>query len=253
MKSFAIIATAMLLAASPAYAQNQRNRTPSNGSTVAQQAMSASTQPDVLLDIPDLTVDEITLEVDNLQAHIALDAQLANLVKLTAGADASIDKVKLTIKGVHAQATLVVRLENVRAILERTLQTIDQNPEIVKGLFSTVNNTVGTAAGVVNRALPVVGSIGNKTVDTLGSAANRALPAVGSTLNNTVGTVGGVATSTLQNGQVLDLARSSLSEVSRATNATGQIVRQVRDAAGNLTEVTTDQAGRIVSSRRIAR
>ena len=251
MKTIGLMAAATLLAAAPTHAQSQR-RAPAQGSTVAQQAMSASTQPDVLLDVPNLSVDEITLEVDNLQARIALDAQLANLLKLSAGADASIDKVKLTIKGVQAQATLVVRLENVRAIIERTLQTIDQNPEIVRGLFSTVNNTVGTVGGVANRALPVVGGVANRTVGTVGNVANRALPTVGGVVNNTVGTVGGIATGALQNGQLLNLARSGLPEVSRTTNPAGQIISQVRDTAGNLTEVVTDQAGRIVSSRRVA-
>ncbi|HYW15179.1 MAG TPA: hypothetical protein VE891_03360 [Allosphingosinicella sp.] len=35
--------------------------------------------------------------MNNLQVHIALDARLANLLKLTAGADASIDQVKIGI------------------------------------------------------------------------------------------------------------------------------------------------------------
>ena len=56
----------------------------------------------MLLDVPNLSVDEITLEVDNLRAKVSLDARLANLLQLTAGADASIDKVKLTIKGDEA-------------------------------------------------------------------------------------------------------------------------------------------------------
>jgi hypothetical protein len=41
--------------------------------------MQSGDQPDVLLDIPDLSVQSITLDVENLQAHIALDARLANL------------------------------------------------------------------------------------------------------------------------------------------------------------------------------
>ncbi|TMJ11524.1 MAG: hypothetical protein E6G94_15855 [Alphaproteobacteria bacterium] len=172
----------------------------------------------MLLDIPDLSVEEITLEVNNLQAHIALDARLANLLKLTAGADASIDNVKLTIKGVHAQATLIVRLDNVRAIIERTLQTLDANPQLMTQLLSTVDNTVNTVGGVAN---------------------------------NTVGTVGGIASSALRNGQLLDLAKSGLTEVSRTVNAAGQTVRRVRDSGGALTEVVTDTANRIVSSRRV--
>ncbi|HEX8673822.1 MAG TPA: hypothetical protein VF710_18135, partial [Longimicrobium sp.] len=186
-------------------------------SPLAQQAM-AGDPPDVLLDIPNLSVEQLSIQVRNLQVHIALDARLANLLKLTAGADASIDQVKIGIKGVQATATLVVRLDNVRAIIERTLQTLDNNPQLVTQLLSTVDNTVNTVGGVAN---------------------------------NTVGAVGGIASSALRTGAVLDLARSGLTEVSRTVNGTGGTVRRVRDTAGQLLEVVTDTAGRVVSSRRV--
>ncbi|HEY0414358.1 MAG TPA: hypothetical protein VGD66_14580 [Allosphingosinicella sp.] len=208
---------ALALAAAPADAQNRRNEgRPGESTALAQQVSSGGQQPDVLLDIPNLSVESITLEVDNLQAHVALDARLANLLKLTAGADVSIDKVKLDIKGVQATATLVVRLDNVRAIIERTLQTLDQNPKIVEGLLNTVDNSVNTLGGVAN---------------------------------NAVGTVGGIAGSALRTGQVLDVARSGLTVVSQTVNGTGQTVRRVRDTAGRVLEVVTDAGGRIVSSR----
>ena len=217
---------ALALFASPAAAQDRqdrRNAAPARGaqSTALAQAVSqGQDQPDVLLDIPNLSVDEVTVEVNNLQVHIALDARLANLLKLTAGADASIDQVKIGIKGVQATATLVVRLDNVRAIIERTLQTLDNNPQLVTQLLSTVDNTVNTVGGVAN---------------------------------NTVGTVGGIAGTVLRNGQVLDLVGSGLTAVSQTVNSTGQTVRTVRDRAGQLLEVITDSAGRIVSSRRVTR
>jgi YD repeat-containing protein len=212
---------ALALAAAPADAQNRRGDPRSGQSTaLAQQVSSGGQQPDVLLDIPNLSVESITLEVDNLQAHIALDARLGSILKLTAGADASIDKVKLDIKGVQATATLVVRLDNVRAIIERTLQTVDNNPQLVAGLLNSVDNTVNTVGGVAN---------------------------------NAVGTVGGIAGSALRTGQVLDLARSGLSVVNQTVNGSGQTVRQVRDGAGRLLEVVTDTAGRIVSSRPVTR
>ena len=74
---------------------------------------AASGDPDVLLDVPNLSVEEINLEVQNLRVHVALDARLANLLQLSAGADASIDSVKLTIRGVRAEVLLKVRLDNV--------------------------------------------------------------------------------------------------------------------------------------------
>lgn len=217
----AAAAAAAAFVATPALAQTRGAQPqPLPPSRLAQQAMSGADQPDVLLDIPNLSVEQLTIEVANLDVDIALDARLANLLKLTAGASAHIDQVRIELKGVRAQATLIVRLDNVRAIIERTLQTLENNPQLVTQLLSTVDNTVNTVGGVAN---------------------------------NTVGTVGGITSSLLRNGQVLDLARSGLTEVSRTLNAQGQTVRQVRDSAGRLLEVVTDSAGRIVSSRPLQR
>ncbi len=222
MRLFATAAVAAALFAMPAAAQTRQARPaqPAASSPLAQQALSGGDQPDVLLDVPNLQVDELTIDVANLDVDIALDARLANLLKLTAGANAHVDQVKIGLKGVRAQATLIVRLDNVRAIIERTLQTLDNNPQIISGLLSTVDNTVGTVGGVANNAL---------------------------------GTVGGVAGSLLRNGQVLDLARSGLTLVTETVNSRGQTVRQVRNAAGQLLEVVTDRGGRILSSRTLGR
>lgn len=211
-----LAASAAIALANPAFAQNRQNR-PAQPSPLAQQAM-AGDPPDVLLDVPHLSVEQITLEVDNLQVNLALDARLANLLKLTAGADASIDKVKLDIKGVQAQATLIVRLDNVRAIIERTLQTLDNNPQIVTQLLSTVDNTVNTVGGVAN---------------------------------NAVTTVGNLTQGLLRTGAVLDLARSGLTVVNQTVNTAGQTVRRLRASDGGLYEVVTDAANRILSSRKV--
>lgn len=213
-------AAVFLMIAAPAEAQNRRTAQPQPGvsTQLAQQVTASGDQPDVLLDIPNLSVGELTIEVANLQAHIALDARLANLLKLTAGADVNIDQVKIQLKDVQATATLVVRLDNVRAIIERTLQTLDNNPQLVTQLLNTVDNTVGTVGGVAN---------------------------------NAVGTVGGIATNLLRNGQVLDLARAGLTEVSRTVNNQGQTVVRARNAAGQVLEIVTDAANRILSSRRV--
>ena len=215
----AAAATALTIA-TPAAAQRRDSRDvqPQGNSQLALQAESGQNPPDVVLDIPNLSVEQLTVEVNNLRVNLALDARLANLLQLTAGANAQIDNVRIELRGVRAQATLLVRLDNVRAIIERTLQTLDNNPQIVSQLLSTVDNTVNTVGGVAN---------------------------------NTVSTVGTVAGGLLQNGQVLDLARAGLTEVSRTLNSAGQTVRRVTDRGGNLIEVVTDTANRIVSSRRI--
>jgi hypothetical protein len=87
-------------------------------------------------------------------------------------------------------------------------------------LLSSVDNTVGTLGGVANNAL---------------------------------GTVGGITSSLLRNGQILDLARAGLTEVSRTTNSSGQLVHRVRTSSGALLDVVTDAAGRIISSRTVSR
>lgn len=208
----------------PALAQRDRREPPPapvQNSPVAMQAMQGNDQPDVLLDVPNLSVEQLTVDVNNLQVHLALEARLANLLHLTAGVDARIDNVRIDLRGVRAQATLIVRLDNVRGIIERTLQTLDNNPQLVAQLLSTVDNTVSTVGGVAN---------------------------------NAVNTVGGVAATALRNGQVLNLAAAGLTEVSRTAGAVaGQTVRQVTDRAGQALEVVTDSANRIVSWRRVPR
>src|SRR5215211_2768288 len=57
-------------------------------------------EPDVLLDVSEVEVDKITLEVEDLRAHVSVLAELANLVSLSVGVDARLDRVKLEIEGV---------------------------------------------------------------------------------------------------------------------------------------------------------
>jgi hypothetical protein len=63
--------------------------------------------PDVLVDVPVVTVDEISLEVEDLHAQVAVMAELRKLVHLSVGADARLGKVELKIEGVEAQASMV--------------------------------------------------------------------------------------------------------------------------------------------------
>jgi hypothetical protein len=199
-------------------------------------------QPDVLLDIPNLSVDEIKLDVQNLQAHVSLDARVANLVKITAGVDASIEKVNLDIKGVKASALLIVRLENVREIITHTLDTLDKNPQLVDRLLQTVDNTVGTVGSVANTALQP-GGVLSQTVNTLGQTVTRTVDTAGNLLERTVDTTGRVLnTGTV--GRALDLP-----VLRETTNAAGQVVRQVRDTSGGVIELTLDRAGQVVNSR----
>lgn len=114
-------------------------------------------QPDVDLDVPTLQVEEIDLEVEDLQLHVSLQAELADFVKLSAGVNARLGKVKLGIKGVEAQARLKVRLEGVLTTLTRALDTIDANPQVLgatggAGQLGELTQEAGDTAGGPPRA-----------------------------------------------------------------------------------------------------
>lgn len=88
--------------------------------------------PDVLLDVPSLNVEEIDLEVEDLRARVSFQAELADLVKINVGLDVELGKVKLQIKGVEASAQLKARLDNVRAIFSEVLETLQDNPQFFR-------------------------------------------------------------------------------------------------------------------------
>jgi DNA-binding PadR family transcriptional regulator len=141
--------------------------------------------PDVLLDIPNVSVDEISLDVSNIRAHVSLDAQVASLVNITAGVDASIDDVNLRICGVRASALLIVRLHNVRDILESALSAIVENPMLINRLLDTVDNTVSTVGGVANRVVQP-GGVLSRAVDSLGRTVVQTVDKAGNIVEHVV-------------------------------------------------------------------
>jgi hypothetical protein len=57
--------------------------------------------------VPVVEVDEISLEVEDVHAQVAVMAELRKQVHVSMGADARLDKVELKIEGVEAQASMV--------------------------------------------------------------------------------------------------------------------------------------------------
>ncbi|MFI6331469.1 hypothetical protein ACIBBG_24580 [Micromonospora chersina] len=133
-------------------------------------------EPDVLLDIPEVTVDQIRLSVEGLDADLSLRARLANLLQLDAGVRVHLEGVELDVTGVSAEALLKVRLEKLVQILDRALSTIDRNPHLIDALARSVGGSIDD----VNRAAqqlasaPVVDESGQR-VGTVGAVADRAL------------------------------------------------------------------------------
>jgi hypothetical protein len=141
-----------LAAGAVAWALLRSARWPSNG-----QGHDDAQKPDVVLDVPELEVDRISLEVRDLRAHVSILAELANLLNLSVGVDARLDEVKLEIEGVEAEAHLIARLKNVRAILEKALDTIGEHPEILRilarSLSQVVRDSLEETLGTLDSAL----------------------------------------------------------------------------------------------------
>ena len=189
---------------------------------------------DVVLDIPNLCVERIVLRVDTLSAKINLNARVSNLVSIRAGADVLIGNVDLTIQDVRARALLLVDLDNVVHIVDQTLTFVDNHPEIVQQLGSTLQNTGaavgGLAGGLVRGLLLTTSRLTN------GNTLQRVVDeATGNILERTLSAAG------QQVGERVVGSILRLPNVSETTNAAGNVVRQVRDA-GKLIEYTLDRA-----------
>ena len=149
-----IIATGLALsvvAATAASAQQPAGQPRPTTTTTTQGQYRATTSltpnRDVILEIPELSVDSIGLTVSDVRAHVALDANAMNLVQLTAGVDVGIKKVQLGIVGVLAEAYLYVDLDNVAKIVNRVVQTLDRNPQILIQVLKTVDTAVTSITG----------------------------------------------------------------------------------------------------------
>lgn len=118
-------------------------------------APAPSETPDVTLDVPSLNIEELNMRVENLRARISLQAELAETVRINVGVDAYFDGVDLELKGLEARALLEAHLDNVRDILGRTLETLDDNPQIVESLAQAAQDSGG---GVLEGVAGTVGS-----------------------------------------------------------------------------------------------
>jgi hypothetical protein len=190
---------------------------------------------DVVLDIPNLCVNRVFLKVDSLTAKLNLDARVSNLVRVSAGADVLVGNVDLTIQGVRAQALLLVDLDDVVYIVDQTLTFVDNHPEVVQQLGSTLQNTVGAVGGLVNRLL--LGTVTNA----LGQTVQRLIdPGTGSIIEKAL--TGGAAEKVVGN-------ITQLPVISQAADASGNIVKRAKDAATNaIVQYTLSKAGKLLTS-----
>ncbi|MFF9520994.1 hypothetical protein ACF1DV_03295 [Streptomyces achromogenes] len=181
---------------------------------------TAVAEPDVYLDVPLLKVDQIDLDVEDLRAHVSLQAEVLDLLRLNVGADVALGRVHLGISGVEAQARLEVRLDNVAAIINRVLTTLDRNPQILEELTRGVGSAVRD-----------VGSGARQAVGELGTGASRAVADLGSGAGSAVRDVGRGA-----GRGVEDVARGAGQAVEGVGRGAGSAVEGVGRGAGSAVE-----------------
>jgi hypothetical protein len=213
----------------------------SQGQTVPEQEyadqVKSGEDPDVLLDVPVLKVEELTLELEDLRAHVSLRADLANLVNVNVGVDAYLDKVKLEIKGVEAQVLLKVRLDRVLETFNRALETIDNNPEILGGLLRGGGSGEGedNADSSSENIAPLDGATGEA-----GRTTRRSVDETGNLVETTLDEAGAVAEEKVT-GNLEDLPVEE-----EFVDDEGRIVSRARDEQGNVVERLLDDEGNVI-------
>jgi hypothetical protein len=195
--------------------------------------------PDVLLDVPELRIDSLHFELDDLDAHVALKARVLNLVKLNVGVDVHLSRVKLDIKGVEAEVVLKARLDHVTAIVDRLMTSLDRNPELVKGLaraVSEVGQGAGQAVDKTGDAAKDVGKGAQSALKDVGRGAGEATGDIGEGAGQAVGDVGQGAGQAV--GDVGQGAGQAVGDVGQgAGQAVGDVGQGAGQAAGNLDQV----------------
>lgn len=183
--------------------------------------------PDVLLDVPNLSVDEISLEVEDLRARVSLRAEVLDLLKLSVGADVELGRVHLDIKGVQAQALLKVRLDNVAEIVDRVLTTIDRNPQILEQVTSGVGEAARELGGGAREAVGELGRGTGEAVENVGEGAGGAVEEVGHGAGRAVEDVGEGAGEAVE-----DVGRGAGEAAEKVGEATGEVAEEAGRSAG---------------------
>jgi hypothetical protein len=185
--------------------------------------ISDTDEPDVIVDIPMVKVDELHFELDDLMARISLHAEVLDLVKLSVGVHCELGKVELNIKGVEAQALMRARLDHVTAIIDRVLTTLDRNPEVLQNIAKALQ-PVTEGAG---KAVGEVGEGANKAVGQIGEGAGSAVEDVGEGAGGAVKDVGEGA-----GGAVEDVGEGANKAVGQVGEGAGQAVGGLGEGAG---------------------
>jgi hypothetical protein len=221
--------------------------------------------PTFMLDVPVLNIDELDLEVNELRAHVSSRAELANLVKINVGVDIYLDDVKLDIKGLEAQALLRVQLDRILGTLDRALEAINNNPQILSEVAQDLDSAVGgTGRGASQGAREsepnadsapqledISGQVG-ETMQQTGDASDRVTDETADEIGWAEDGPGNAAETPPDKSDEVDgeektgsLADLRIEE--EYVDERGRIVGRARDESGNVVEEVLDDEGEVLA------
>jgi hypothetical protein len=91
----------------------------------------AEHNPDMILDFPNVSVDELEMELHNFTARVTVEGSVGNLVKVCTGVNVNVGDLSVSMKGVQASALLVGRLDNLKEVLGKAIDAAMQNPDLL--------------------------------------------------------------------------------------------------------------------------
>jgi len=92
---------------------------------------SLEDENDVTLKIPKVKAGALTLDAENVKVSISVKAQLSNFSNIEIGTTILIEKVKLDVDSLEAEAFFTVKLKKIETIFLNALKSIDKNPQII--------------------------------------------------------------------------------------------------------------------------
>ena len=215
----------------------------------------SSGDPDVVLDVPVLNIDELDLEVEDLAAHVSVRAELADLVKVNVGVDVYLNNVKLEIKGVEAQALLTVRLDRVLSTIDRALDTIDNNPQILGGAARGADQTPKDAsqdARETERMARLAEATPGWIDDLATERADDSLDLASDPAGRSGASGNATETTTSKSKEEVggEETKSNLLDLQieeENVDGRGRIVGRARDESGNVVEEVLDEEGGVLA------
>jgi hypothetical protein len=184
-------------------------------------------EADLILNVPVVKVDSIHLQLEDLEAHVALKAQVLDLLKLTVGIDLTLGKVRVDVAGVEAQALLKVRLDYVAAAIDRVLSALDRNPDLLESVGSALEDVgwgAGRAVGEAGEAVEDVGEGAEAALGDIGQGAGQAVGQLGQGAGQAVGDIGQGA------GQAVGDLGQALAQMGDGAGQPGTLAKEVAKA-----------------------